>query len=37
VQAECGDSRTEIWNWGLWGEGEEFWLESRFKWGVFIQ
>ena len=37
VQAECGESRTAIWNWGLWGEGEEFWLESRFKWGLFIQ
>jgi hypothetical protein len=37
LQAECGDWRAAIWNWGLWGEGEEFWLESRFKWGLFIQ
>ena len=37
IQAECGESPAAIWNWDLWGEGEEFWLESRFKWGVFIQ
>jgi hypothetical protein len=37
LQAECGDWRAAIWNWGLWGEDEEFWLESRFKWGVFIR
>ena len=37
VQAECGESRTAIWNRELWGEGKEFWLESRFKWGMFIQ
>ncbi len=37
LQAECGDWRPEIWNWGLWGESEERWLENRFKWGVFVQ
>jgi len=37
VQAECGESRTAIWNREIWWEGKEFWLESRFKWGVFIQ
>ncbi|MBU4226126.1 MAG: lamin tail domain-containing protein [Chloroflexi bacterium] len=37
IQAECGEWRPEIWNWGLWGESEERWLENRFKWGVFIQ
>jgi hypothetical protein len=37
VQAECGNWPAAIWNWDWWGEGEEFWLESRFKWGIFIQ
>ena len=36
VQAECGEARTAMWNRELWGEGQEFWLESRFKWGLFI-
>jgi hypothetical protein len=37
VQAECGTWPAAIWNWDWWGEGEEFWLESRFKWELFIQ
>jgi hypothetical protein len=36
-QAECGNWPAAIWNWDWWGEGEEFWLESRLKWGVVIQ
>ncbi len=37
IQSECGDSSAGIWNWGLWAEGGERWLENRFKWDVFIQ
>jgi len=37
IQAECGQSPATIWNWNWWGKIGIFWLESRFKWEVFIQ
>jgi hypothetical protein len=39
LQAECESQGAEVWNSGYWNAemGEMIWLESRYKWGVFIK
>jgi hypothetical protein len=39
LQAECESQGAEVWNSGYWDAemGEMFWLESRYKWGVFLK
>jgi hypothetical protein len=39
LQAECESQGAEVWNSGYWDAemGEMIWLESRYKWGVFIK
>ena len=39
LQAECESQGADVWNSGYWDAEtrEMIWLESRYKWGVFIQ